>query len=330
MAPTTQFTPGGFSCAVTQKNIDKNSGDIGEYDVDDGVTTLLSPTLDLSGYYNPVISYRRWFSNASPSSANPGNDPWYVEITSDGNTWVPVEFSYVGDNNWRRFVFNVEDYVSLSSNVQLKFIASDSTHLGQNLDGGSLVEAALDDVEIWSQISAPITFTITSATCNGDCDGEITASPDTGIAPYTYLWDDSTAQTNATATGLCAGTYTVIVVDDLGDTLTSVATVSEPAILSVSTSGVNPTCVSCTDGSAIANVSGGTQPYSYLWDDAAGQTSATATGLGVGTYSVFVVDVNGCTLNSSSVSIFVGVEEQIEVGSISIYPKIIYLSPLAW
>ena len=321
LAPTTQFTSGGFQCAVTEKNVDKNSGDVGLNDVDGGVTTLLSPALDLSGYYNPVITYRRWFSNASPSSANPGNDPWYVEITDDGNIWVPVEFTYVGDNNWRRFVFNVEDYVSLSNNVQIKFIASDSTHLGQNLDGGSLVEAAVDDIEIWSQVPEPITFSIISNACNGDCEGEITATPDTGVAPYTYLWNDSLAQTNATATGLCAGTYTVIVVDGLGDTITSVAAVTEPAVLAVTCGGISPSCNSCTDGSTIATVTGGTGPYTYLWDDAAAQTTAIATGLGSGTYNLVVTDANGCTVSASPISISVGVEESIKGESINIFPN---------
>ncbi len=321
LAPTTQFTSGGFSCAITERNVDKNSGDIGLNDVDGGVTTLLSPTLDLSGYYNPVITYRRWFSNASPSSANPGNDPWYVEITDDGSTWVPVEFTYVGDNNWRRFVFNVEDYVSLSSNIQLKFIVSDSTHLGQNLDGGSLVEAALDDIEIWSQIPEPITFSITSIACNGDCDGEITASPDTGVAPYTYLWNDPNAQTNATATGLCAGTYTIIVIDNLGDSIVSVAALIEPDILAVSCGGISPSCNSCTDGSTIATATGGILPYTYLWDDAAAQTTAIATGLGSGTYNLVVTDANGCMVSASPISISVGIEELIKGEAINIFPN---------
>ena len=53
------------------------------------------------------------------------------------------------DLSWRKFAFRVNDYVSLSNNVQLKFIASDSIRLGQNLDGGSLIEAAVDDLVLY-------------------------------------------------------------------------------------------------------------------------------------------------------------------------------------
>ncbi|MBT3570931.1 MAG: hypothetical protein HN498_01055, partial [Flavobacteriales bacterium] len=45
--------------------------------------------------------------------------------------------------------FRITDYVNLTNNVQLKFIASDSLHLGQYLDGGSLIEAAVDDLMLY-------------------------------------------------------------------------------------------------------------------------------------------------------------------------------------
>ena len=53
------------------------------------------------------------------------------------------------DISWRKFAFRVSDYVNLTSNVQLKFMASDSIRLGQNLDGGSLIEAAVDDLVLY-------------------------------------------------------------------------------------------------------------------------------------------------------------------------------------
>ena len=53
------------------------------------------------------------------------------------------------DNRWRKFSFRVKDYVTISNNFSIRFIASDSIRLGLNLDGGSLVEAAVDDLYLY-------------------------------------------------------------------------------------------------------------------------------------------------------------------------------------
>jgi poly(3-hydroxybutyrate) depolymerase len=77
-----------------------------------------------------------------------------------------------------------------------------------------------------------LTMTISVTIDNmGSCDGTATVAPSGGIAPYTYLWDDPNTQTSATATGLCTGNHTVIVVDSNGDTIT--ATIHVPAILGI-------------------------------------------------------------------------------------------------
>jgi hypothetical protein len=53
------------------------------------------------------------------------------------------------------------------------------------------------------------------------------------------------------------------------------------------------------NGTATAAPSGGQPPYEYLWNDAASQTTQTATGLNAGVYEVIVTDANGCTATSS-------------------------------
>ena len=143
-----QHTPGGFQCAFTGNASSVNDG-LGTNDVDGGHTTLLSPYYDLSGFSNPAFSYYRWYTNSPYSGANPGADWWQVLITDDGVNWQYVENNMSSDISWRKFAFRVSDYVNLTSNIQLKFIASDSIRLGQNLDGGSLIEAAVDDLVLY-------------------------------------------------------------------------------------------------------------------------------------------------------------------------------------
>ncbi|MFH1319268.1 MAG: PKD domain-containing protein [Bacteroidota bacterium] len=139
------------------------------------------------------------------------------------------------------------------------------------------------------------------ASCFGDCDGDATVTPSGGISPYTYLWDDPASQSTATATGLCAGTYNVTVTDDEGCVNSNSYVVNQPATLSSSTTGNDASCFGGCDGDATVAPSGGTSPYTYLWDDPGTQATVTATGLCAGTYNVTVTDANGCSTPDSYV-----------------------------
>jgi Zn-dependent metalloprotease len=145
-----QTTPGGIACALTG-NASSTSAGVGESDVDDGHTTLVSPVFDLTGYTNPLFSFMKWYTNNPPTGANPRADWWQVQVTDDGTNWEYVENTLAGERNWRRYAFRVSDYVNLTSNFQVRFIASDSTRVGQELDGGSLIEAAIDDLKLYEE-----------------------------------------------------------------------------------------------------------------------------------------------------------------------------------
>jgi len=141
----------------------------------------------------------------------------------------------------------------------------------------------------------------TDASCNGICDGDATATPAGGTPPYTYQWDAGGGfATTQTATGLCAGTPNVTITDANGCTVVGTLTVDEPTAI---TSGMATTPATCgnPDGSATVTAAGGTSPYSYLWDAAAGnQTTATATGLLAGGYTVTITDANGCVSTATA------------------------------
>jgi gliding motility-associated-like protein len=141
----------------------------------------------------------------------------------------------------------------------------------------------------------------TPATCNGDCDGTASASAVGGLAPYFYAWNDPFNQTTETATSLCAGTYTVIIFDSQVPACTTQATVTidEPPVFSTTTTGTDITCGGECDGAAAAMPTGGTEPYTYLWNDPASQTTPTAANLCVGTYAVTVTDANECIATAS-------------------------------
>ncbi len=131
----------------------------------------------------------------------------------------------------------------------------------------------------------------TNALCNGACNGTANVTAAGGTSPYTYNWTNS--QTTPGATGLCAGTYFVTVKDaNLCTAVTSVI-ISQPTVLTVSTSTANANCGQA-NGSATATPAGGTSPYSYLWSGG-GQINPTATNLNSGSYTVTITDALGCT-----------------------------------
>lgn len=150
VAPTSDHTIGLAGYAfLTGLNPGVNDG-IGANDVDAGKTTLVSPIIDMTAFENPVMTYWRWYTNAPASGANPASDWWQVEISNDGgSTWQYLENTLQQDISWRRMAFNVADAIELTDAFQMRFIASDSTTVGEYLDGGSLIEAALDDIILY-------------------------------------------------------------------------------------------------------------------------------------------------------------------------------------
>ncbi len=134
--------------------------------------------------------------------------------------------------------------------------------------------------------------------CNGGSNGSATANPAGGTLPYTYNW--SNGQTNVTASGLTAGSYTVTVHDANGCVATASATITQPPLLTVSTGApVNVICKGGSNGSDLATAAGGTGAYTYAWTPAGG-SNANATGLTAGTYTITVTDANGCTATAST------------------------------
>jgi subtilisin-like proprotein convertase family protein len=140
-----------------------------------------------------------------------------------------------------------------------------------------------------------VTTTNTNVSCNGASNGTATATPSNGTAPYTYAWTGG--RTGASITGLSAGVYTVTVTDNAACVATRSLTITQPSALSLSTNSTSVTCNGGNNGSATANATGGTSPYTYAWTG--GRTSASITGLTAGTYALTLTDANACTAFSS-------------------------------
>ncbi len=134
---------------------------------------------------------------------------------------------------------------------------------------------------------------VTNVLCNGNATGSASATQTGGTAPYTYAWGTSPVQTTQVATGLAAGTYSVIVIDVNGCSSSSLVTITQPPALAATISSTNVSCFGGNNGTASVTRSGGTPGYNYSWSPSG--TGPNPTGLPAGQYTVVITDANGCT-----------------------------------
>ncbi|MES2285163.1 MAG: PKD domain-containing protein [Bacteroidota bacterium] len=182
-----------------------------------------------------------------------------------------------------------------------------------NLSVGSYTVAITDNkgctVSAQTNITEPtlLTASIVSTTdvsCNGGSTGSATILASGGTPVYSYSWAPS-GGTNATATNLALGSYTVTITDAKSCIKQLTIVINQPPPLtSIISPSTNLTCNGVNTGTATASPTGGTSPYTYLWNPAAsGQTTATAINLSAGTYFVTITDNKGCTSVTPTVTI---------------------------
>src|SRR5690554_1489228 len=132
--------------------------------------------------------------------------------------------------------------------------------------------------------------TLTHVSVYGGSDGSVTLDVTGGTQPYTYDWTPLVS-TSDSASGLTAGTYTVVITDANGCSVTQVVDITEPLppfeIHLVSLDDVS--CNGSNDGSIVVNVIGPNPPFTYSWSPSGGN-GTTASNLTSGTYTLTVVD----------------------------------------
>ena len=233
----------------------------------------------------------KYISGASGTLASTNSNSWTFTWTAPAAATGPVTF-----------------YASFAA------VDGDASESGDYIYTKSLT---VNEAGSYSASAVP-----TAANCYQSCDGSATVTAICGNAPYTYAWNTTPVQTTATATGLCSGSYSVLVIDATAATISATVSVSEPTALTASVTSTDQTVSSPADGTASANVSGGTAPYTYSWNSTPAQSTATATGLAGGNYTVSVTDSNGCSGSYTvTVNNTVGVAEVNAIKTISAFPN---------
>jgi len=162
----------GDQCYVTGNG----GGSIGADDVDNGFTRLISPSMNLSSYTNPELSFHYWFFNAFGN--NSPNDTLEVKV-DNGLTEVTIVKFAGNEDGWSpRLRYNLADFITITDEVKIIFETSD-------LEGSSnVVEAAVDRFLV-RDAATPQLFT-TSATSG--CDPFEITYTDVNETATSRLW----------------------------------------------------------------------------------------------------------------------------------------------
>jgi hypothetical protein len=181
----------------------------------------------------------------------------------------------------------------------------------------SLASSAVISISILEPQGLTALITTNTAVCSGYHEFEGIGMGGTllvGSTSLSYEW--STGDTTAIMTISSGGTFCFSATDDNNCLDTTCVTVSQPI------DSLSVTITNNFDSTATTAVSGGTVPYTYLWDTQTNnQTTATAIGLsGNNTYQVTVTDSVGCTKIVSK-DLSVGISRIYALESLNVFPN---------
>lgn len=154
-------------------------------------------------------------------------------------------------------------------------------------------------IQLIGQDGAPTisSITITDVDCFGGTSGDATINAVGGVGPYMYSINGSPSQATPFFPSLAANTYLALLFDANGCATNANFTVAEPSQLMINNPAItNVLCNGASTGSIFLGPSGGTGPYQYSYDGGVTFSSSdNITAITAGTYSIVVVDANGCT-----------------------------------
>jgi len=259
----------------------------------------------------------QWSSDETTNSIEVTNAGSYTLNVTDANGCTAQSTQDINEDKIAPTIsISTDDATELTCNrtsITLTAIASDVTYAWSNgenaatttvTEPGSYTLTVTGDNGCTSVASTTITraenldVSLSAGTilCNGGTT-TVTANVSGGSATgHTYAWEGD-SRTTQTLTGVGAGTYTVTVTDGNGCIAPASITVTEPTQLTVSLSAGT---IACSGGTTNINstVNGGTEPYNYIWTPSSDEENLT--GVGAGTYSLRVTDMNGCTATAST------------------------------
>jgi uncharacterized protein (DUF2141 family) len=280
---------------------------------------------------NVEISYGRTFSISGLSAGDYNfevTDAGFCKTFAGTTLQTPGGITSVSVNNQNSTCSSVDGSIQISvvggttpytytlvypSGAQTNINNSQTTQLFDGLGSGTYTVAVSDnsgcsyiqEITIITENKFTISTDVVSTSCNQN-NGQVTIYSTTGgTMPLDYSVDGifNVIDTNLSAVtfnNLSAGTHTVSVTDSDGCTQTS--NILIPFSQRLDYSLFTTSCGSGDSGKITAFISSGEPPFSFNWSDNVPNEpqQIQVTGLTGGSYSLTVVDANGCTLSRNA------------------------------
>lgn len=283
-------------------NINANGGTgILQYSIDNGVSFIGTNAFNnlMAGSYEIVVQDVNGCNasatveitqpdpvlfNTNTSIATCGNNNGAIEITGNGGTGT--------------LQYSIDSGATFHNSILFNNLASGNYDVVvQDANGCQSAGIAV----VGSGPSPVISATQSSnVTCFGYTNGVIDITANGGSGQLQYSIDGGTTyQLSAIFDSLSAGNYTIVVLDTNGCTAVTPMQIIQPDGIVLNTSAVDVNCFAGNDGIATVNVTGGSQPFSYIWSS--GAVDSVATNLAAGNYTVTVTDANLCTSQLNAV-----------------------------
>ncbi|MFK7807210.1 MAG: T9SS type A sorting domain-containing protein [Saprospiraceae bacterium] len=263
-ATVENLSVGNYSCTIT----------------DDNGCTVVTNTISITGPTAITITSEQ------------------LENTTCGQTETgSIDISVAGGEEPYSFLWNTGDVSQNLNNISAgNYVCTITDNTGCTL----VTEEYTIDNE-GSDLAIAAT-TVTPIECFGESTGAIDLQVSGTATPFTFEWSSGANTQNISA--LPVGFYSCTITDANDcSTTSSTIEITQPAMaLSISNStSTNVNCAGDGDGAITLQIAGGTEPYTYLWNN--GAITNNLDDLMPGLYSCIITDAAGCTLSSSEFSI---------------------------
>ncbi|MBK9014527.1 MAG: SprB repeat-containing protein [Saprospiraceae bacterium] len=243
--------------------------------------THVPATLTISGPSTP-LSFTATVTNVTCFGANNGS----ISIAATGG-WGGYTYSWLDPDDNDLPPTSVISGLAPGSYYSLTLMDANGCYAG-------------DQYTITEPDEIVLNETITNISCNGENDGSIYLNVIGGTGGFTYIWQWAGGSSTASFIENLDGptqSYSVTVTDASNCTKTATFEVTEPAMITATSTVQNVSCAGGSNGSINLMVAGGNPAYTFSWTGPGGftATSEDITNLATGAYAVTIMDANNCT-----------------------------------